>query len=136
MSHKIRATVIAFVASFGVVGVAAQTIAQAEPNSSGPSQQETCDKLYGEFEKWVDIADGLYKQEGNGGTFKAALDTAESTLHAAENAGCDWASSARPPAKTLPAAPTTGTLQVSTSGGGTVTPGQRVTAPAPRLVVR
>jgi len=119
LSTKTRNTIIALVASLGVAGVAAPTAAQAEAKSSdAPSQQETCDKLYGQFEHWVNLADALYKAEGNGGTFKAVLDTAESTLHEAENQGCDWAARTQSPNKRLPVYTTTavGTLQVSPAG--------------------
>jgi len=119
LSTKTRNTIIALVASLGVAGVAAPTAAQAEPKSSGaPSQQETCDKLYGQFEHWVNLADAMYKAEGNGGTFKAVLDTAESTLHEDENQGCDWAARTQSPNKRLPVytATAVGTLQVSPAG--------------------
>lgn len=115
LSTKTRNIIIALVAWFSVAGVAAPTAAQAEPKSSGaPSQQETCDKLAGQFEHWVNLADGLYKAEGNGGTFKAVLDAAESTLHEAANQGCDWAAArTQPSSKRLPVYGTTavGTLQ-------------------------
>ena len=137
LSTKTRNTIIALVASFSVAGVAVPTVAQAEPKSSGaPSQQETCDKLYGQFEHWVNLADALYKAEGNGGTFKAVLDTAESTLHEAENQGCDWAARTQPPSKRLPVYGSTavGTLQVSTAG--TTAPSRVTKLSARALLVR
>jgi hypothetical protein len=91
---KIRTVVAALAASFSLAGVVAPLAAQAEPNSSGATSS-ACDNLYGQFEHWVNLADGLYKSEGNGGTFKAVLDAAESTLHEAQNQGCDWAGSAQ-----------------------------------------
>jgi hypothetical protein len=124
MLTKTRTAIITVIASASfTVATLAPAVSQADTkSSSGPTHEETCDKLYGEFERWVDIAEGLYKQEGNGGTFKAVLDTAEATLQAAQNTGCDWASRVQPPEHRFPIVVPVGTLQVATSVGGTVSP--------------
>ena len=137
LSTKTRTIIVTLAASFSFAGVAVvPTVAQAEPNEGGGTQQQSCGELESQYAK-----ERLYLDEAHEAKDQKEInfwrEQASDTYLQAYGMECDWTARVRPPLEGGPTsgltATSAGLLQPQAGSTTTISPVRAVSVTPTRL---